>query len=176
MWKRTRSTTTRNDGSYDEQVLVEDKPGRVWSPAQIVASVLGIAAIVFGALALIETGIDGSLKRPHEELWSFHHTPLLALVEIGFGVVLLLAATSATFGRGVMAILGTGAAAFGILIVLDAWPNRLHRWLGVHDRNGWLFVIVGGVVLLSAFVLPTIVRPGRRVIQQGGSPRIQATH
>lgn len=174
MWKRSRSRT-RDDGTNDQQLVVEDKPGRVWSPAQIVAFIVGVVAIVFGALALVETGYDESLKRPHEELWNFHHTPLLALIEIGFGVLLLVAAMSATVGRSVMAILGSAAAAFGVLILLDAWPNRLHRWLGVHDRNGWLFVIVGGFVLVSTLVLPTIVRPGRRVIQQSDAPRVQAT-
>jgi Domain of unknown function (DUF4383) len=175
MWNRNRKRG-RYDRADNEPVILEDKPGRVWSPAQIVSFIVGVGAIVFGVLALIETGVDGSLKRPHDELWSFHHTPLLALIEIAFGILLVLAATSATFGRGVMAILGSAAAAFGILVLLDAWPNRLHRWLGVHDRNGWLFVIVGGVVLLSALVLPTIVRPGRRVIQQGDGQRVQPSH
>ncbi len=53
MWKRSRSRT-RDDGTNDQQLVVEDKPGRVWSPGQIVAFIVGVVAIVFGALALVE--------------------------------------------------------------------------------------------------------------------------
>jgi len=42
----------------------------------------------------------------------------------------------------------------------------MHRWFGVHDRNGWLFVITGGVVLVAGLVLPTFTRPETRVVHE----------
>jgi hypothetical protein len=149
----------------DRETVIDERPGRYWSPAQFVAFVIGVAALVFGAIALAKTGIDGSLKTPHEELWGFHHTPLLALIEIGAGALLVLAAFGAVRGRMLMALLGAAAVGFGALIFSDAWPGRMHRWFGVHDRNAWLFVIVGGVVLVTAFLAPTVMRPARRVVQ-----------
>jgi hypothetical protein len=42
----------------------------------------------------------------------------------------------------------------------------MHRWFGVHDRNAWLFVIVGGFLVLAGLVLPTFSRPETRVIRE----------
>jgi hypothetical protein len=129
--------------------------------------IAGLAAIVFGVVALAKTGIHGdSLRSPHREVWSFHHTPLMAVIEIGFGVVLVLASVSAGVSRAFMALLGALAVAFGVLIVADAWPARMHRWFGVHDRNGWLFIIAGGVVLVAGLVLPTFSRPETRTVRE----------
>jgi hypothetical protein len=161
MWRRRRTTTDRTDSN------VETTPGRHWSPAQFVALLVGVAAIVLGIAALAKTGIHGdALRSPHREVWSFDHTPLLGVVEIGFGVLLVLASVSAGASRAFMALLGALAVAFGVVILADAWPARMHRWFGVHDRNAWLFVIVGGIVVLAGFVLPTFSRPETRVIRE----------
>jgi hypothetical protein len=88
------------------------------------------------------------------------------VIEIGFGVLLVLASVSAGASRAFMALLGALAVAFGVLILADAWPARMHRWFGVHDRNGWLFVITGGVVLVAGLVLPTFTRPETRVVRE----------
>jgi hypothetical protein len=137
-----------------------------------VALLVGAAAIVFGAVALADTGIHGDwLRSPHREVWSFHHTPLLAVIEIAFGVVLVVAAMSAGVSRTFMALLGALAVAFGVLILVDAWPARLHRWFGVHDRNAWLFVITGGIVLLAGLLLPTFHRPETRIVHEGTDDR-----
>jgi len=166
MWRRRRRSIDSDRADAD----VETRPARHWSPAQFVALVVGVAAIVFGIVALAKTGIHGdSLRSPHREVWSFHHTPLLAVVEIGFGVVLVLASVSAGVSRAFMALLGALAVAFGVVIVADAWPARMHRWFGVHHRNGWLFIITGGVVLLAGLVLPTFDRPERRVVHEAPS-------
>jgi purine-cytosine permease-like protein len=130
--------------------------------------IVGVAAIVFGIVALAKTGIHGDgLRTPHREVWGgFDHTPLLAVVEIGFGVLLVLASVSAGASRAFMALLGALAVAFGVVILVDAWPARMHRWFGVHDRNGWLFVITGAVVVLAGLVLPTFKRPETRIVRE----------
>jgi len=164
MWKR-RSDVDRADSDVDSSV--ETKPARHWSPAQFVALIVGVAAVVFGIAALAKTGIHGdSLRSPHREIWSFHHTPLLAVVEIGFGVLLILSSVSAGASRTFMAFLGALTVTFGVLIVADAWPARMHRWFGVHDRNGWLFIITGGVVVLAGLLLPTFSRPEVRTVRE----------
>jgi vacuolar-type H+-ATPase subunit I/STV1 len=161
MWRRRTHSADRTDS------VVETRPGRHWSPAQFVSLIVGVAAIVFGIVALAKTGIHGdALRTPHREVWGFDHTPLLAVVEIGFGVLLVLASVSAGASRAFMALLGVLAVAFGVVILADAWPARMHRWFGVHDRNGWLFVITGGVVILAGLVLPTFTRPETRIVRE----------
>src|SRR5262245_30020049 len=165
MWRRRSTNAARNDDAARNDAdrvdsTVETTPARHWSLAQFVSLIVGVAAVVFGIVALAKTGIHGdSLRSPHREVWSFHTTPLLAVVEIGFGAVLILAAVSAGASRAFMALLGTLAVAFGVVIVADAWPARMHRWFGVHHRNGWLFIITGGVVVLAGFLMPTFRRP-----------------
>ena len=137
----------------------------LWSPAQLVAGVVGIAAIVFGALALNATGLDlDGLTSAHGSYAGFHHTPLLAVTEIAFGVLLLLAALQPVFGRALMALVGFAAFGLGIVVVADFWPVRMHEWLGGHARNGWMFSVAGGVVLTAAFLLPMFGTSATRTV------------
>ena len=141
------------------EIDVVDERVSVRNPARYVAGAIGLAAIIFGAVALADTGFDPDhLRRPHESIATFHHTPLLALIEIGFGVVMLLAAAGTFFGRGLMGAASVAALVFGVVILADLWPTRLHNWLGVHERYGWLAVIVGGIGLAAALLLPVTRR------------------
>jgi hypothetical protein len=147
---------TRHRDSAPRRIeQVETVPRAVWSPAQLVAGAIGCAAIVFGAIALANTGLStDTLFDPTATVAGYGHTPLLALSEIAFGVLMLIAAMSPA-GRGAMAMLSAVLVGFGVLIVADAWPAKLHRWFDVSDRSGWLFVVVGGIGLLAAMLLPT---------------------
>ena len=138
----------------------------IWSPAQIVAIGVGLASIIFGVLALNRTGLH--IDDPtgfHDEFSGFHHTPLLAYIEIVFGALLLLSGVRPVFGRSLMTLLGFAAFGLGLVIVADFWPARMHEWLGAHDRNGWLFLAAGAVLLVSAFVLP-ILGGTNRVVEE----------
>lgn len=152
----TRQPRTHSPRDIERQVeQVEAAPRAVWSPAQIVAGAIGCAAVVFGAIALANTGLTtDTVFHPTATVAGYGHTPLLALCEIAFGVVMLLAALSPA-GRRVMALLSIVLLAFGIVVVADAWQAKLHRWFDVGHRNGWLFVIVGAMGLLAATTLPT---------------------
>jgi hypothetical protein len=156
-------------GRSDAQVVedVDEGRGHVWSPAQFVALGLGIAAIVWGALAVADTGLDlGDLTEPHRVVQTFHTTPLLALAEIVWGALMVLSGLRPVAGRALMTLLGASAIGLGGLTVLDVWQHTLHHWLGVHDRNGWLFIAAGAVSLVAAFVLPVVATPGRRVLRR----------
>ncbi|HEY8216496.1 MAG TPA: hypothetical protein VIH82_05130 [Acidimicrobiia bacterium] len=150
--------------------VVRERPGNIWSPAQLVALVIGGGAIVFGALALADTGLDlGHIDFPHDVTLGFHTTPLLALIEIAWGALMVIAALRPVAGRALMVLLGTAASVFGVLILLDAWQHRFHDWFGVHDDNGWLILAAGVVTLLASFVLPVITTPGTRVVRERSS-------
>ena|SRR5688572_10543181 len=137
----------------------------LWSPAQFVAILFGVASIVFGILALTKTGLDlGHVKTPHDRFAGFHHTPLLGLAEIAFGVLLVLSGLRPVAGRSLMTLLGAAAVAMGVILIADFWNEELHEWLGVHDRNGFLFAAVGAVLLVSAFLMP--VGGGRTVVRE----------
>jgi hypothetical protein len=157
----------RRHRNETEEIVERDARPRLWSPAQLVALVIGVGFIVFGAVALTETGFSTShLYEPVERVWTFDHTPLLALIELGFGVVMLITALRPVAGRALMSLLSAGALGAGIIVLADAWPRRLHDWFGVGDRNGWLYVIVGGVGLAFAIFTPTFVHGGKTVVRR----------
>ena len=137
-----------------------------WSPAQIVALVIGIASVLLGAVAWIRTGWHPrALPQPTDTVLGFHQTQFLAIVEIGFGVVMILAAMRPAGVRSVLALLGAAQVGLGVVLVADWWPARMHHWLGVHDRYGWTIIAVGGIALLSGLLLPTL-GGGRTVVRE----------
>jgi hypothetical protein len=56
--------------------------------------------------------------------------------------------------RGFMGFLGAISVGFGIVVLVEQQPNRLNDWLAVTHRSGWLYLVVGVVVLLSAILSP----------------------
>jgi hypothetical protein len=135
--------------------VVPARHARMWSVSQPYALLLGAAAIGFGVVALAHTGVDLShVTRPHTTVLSFSASPLLGITEIAFGVLLVLAATSAIVGRGLLALIGAAAAGVGIVVLAHWWGARLSFWLDATDRDGWLFVAVGGATVLIALLSP----------------------
>ena len=127
----------------------------VWNPLQIVGLIIGIGFVVLGVVTVIKTGFDTShIYTPQDTVWSFHQSPLFSLIEIGFGVLLVLASVVPGGSPALTAFLGAVSLAFGLVVLFESAPNRLNSWLGVDHRSGWLFTIVGGVLILSAALMP----------------------
>ena len=144
-----------------------------WSPAQLVGMVAGIGITVLGFVALARTGFNtDNIYSPHALAWRLPHSPLMALIEVGFGVLLILGSVVPGGVRSLIALLGAVALSFGIVVVSMTPPDRLNHWLGVEDKNGWFFVVVGGVLLFAGFLSPVfttrthkhVVRDEQRVL------------
>jgi hypothetical protein len=162
--------TVREVPQHDVMVTDTTTSAHPWSPAQIVAVVIGIGAVILGIAVLGRTGVHvDDLTSPHEEVLGLRHSPLLGIIEIGFGVLLILAGVAVGGARSLMAFLGIVAAIFGIVLLVDVAPDRLHSWLGVGDPYGWLSLVVGIVLLAAAFFSPEFVRGSR-------SRRTQSRH
>jgi hypothetical protein len=149
----------------DEQTLVEVDTSS-GSPAVVVATVIGGAGVLVGFYALLRIGLDSDdFSRPTATVFGITHTPLLALTEVGFGAVMILAGITRWLGRVAIGLLSGTLAAFGAALLSAPRPSRLHRWFGVVNQQGWIFVAVGTIGLLAmlafrASTLRTIVRPG----------------
>jgi hypothetical protein len=150
-------TETPDTSDYDashKQVVSRSRTS-AWSPAQIIGLIVGIGFIVLGAAALVKTGFNTShIDQPHDVVWHFAHSPLLGAIEVAYGVLLVIASVIPGAARGLMAFLGAIAVAFGLVVLIESVPNQLNDWLAVSHRNGWLYVIAGGVVLLAAIFSP----------------------
>jgi hypothetical protein len=165
-----RHSTAERPTQPEDTDVVEQHETRsratAWSPAQIVALVIGGAAIVFGVVALARTGLNTDhWTTPVASVLGVEHTPVLALSEIVFGVLMVFSAMGPG-GRPLMALLSVVALGFGILVVADAWSSSFSRWFAVSDTNGWLYVIVGALGLLSATTMPTVYRRERRTVNE----------
>jgi predicted anti-sigma-YlaC factor YlaD len=135
-------------------------------PANVIAAVVGIFSIVLGVWALIRTGLNTDhIFTPSKDVLGLPHTPTLALGEIAFGVLLLLAAMSGAFGTFVIALLGAASFAFGVIVVSDSWSGRVHRWTAASHDTGWIFILIGAVFVLAA-VLPALVSTRRAPAEQ----------
>ncbi len=96
--------------------------------------------------------------------------PLLGLIEIGFGVLMILPAVVPGGARELMGLLGAAALAFGIVTLVDAAQDDLHGWLGVTDRTGWFFIVVGAVVLLDRVVRTGVLPDDAPRARASGAP------
>jgi hypothetical protein len=134
-----------------------------WSPAQIIGLIIGIGMTVLGIAAVAQTGFDtADIYQPHDMVWGLPHSPLLAVCEIGFGALMIVASIVPGGLRWLMALLGVIALGFGILIMVDSVRDDLTRWFGVSEnRSAWFFVVVGAVSILTALLSP-VFYPRRR--------------
>jgi len=130
--------------------------------------------MVLGSFAIARTGLNTDhLYTPDVSVATLHHTPLLALSELCFGTLMVWAAFRPLLGRGLMALLGLAVLGLGVVTIGDIWPARLHQWLGVTHRNGWLFVLVGGLSCLAALFVP-VLRTRHKVIERTAAPAVPA--
>jgi len=140
-----------------------------WSPLQIIGLIVGIGMGVLGIAAVARTGFDTAhIYTPHDLVWKLPHSPLLGVIEIGFGLLMVLGSVVPGGWRSFLALLGAISLAFGIVVLVEAAPNRLNDWLAVTHRNGWLFTAVGAIVLLAALLSPVFggVQRHDRAIQR----------
>lgn len=134
-----------------------------WSPAQLIGLVIGIGFTVLGIAAVARTGFNtGHVFTPHDVIWHLPHSPLLGAIEIGYGVLMILAAVIPGGARSLMTLLGAISLAFGIVVLVEGAPSHLNDWLAVTRRSGWLFVIVGAVVVLASMFAPVFGGDVRR--------------
>jgi hypothetical protein len=143
----------RND---DQLVEVSTTAAR---PALLVGTAIGAAGIMLGLYTLVRVGLDtNDFSRPAVTVLHIEHTPLLALAEIGFGAVMILAGMAPRFGPIVIGVLCAILVACGAALLSASRTSRLHHWFGVVHHQGWTFVIVGALGLLAALVFPTTTR------------------
>ncbi len=129
---------------------------RAWSPAQLIAAVVGVFYLVVGIVALARTGLSESLTEPEAQVLGFTHTPLLAIIVLVFGLLMLTAAAGPWDALGTLVGMGLVALVFGIIFLIETAGFR--GALGVEERHGWLYLVTGIVAVLAGSVAPIIWR------------------
>jgi hypothetical protein len=138
-------------------------PAYRWSPAQIVAFILGVGAVLLGAITLARAGFNvHHMTRPTTDVWRWHQTPILGIAEVAAGALLILGSFRAAASRVVLWIVSVAALGLGITVLIDAFPRQLHFWLGVTHADAWLYVIAGALGLVASMASPTFWHYSRR--------------
>jgi hypothetical protein len=109
--------------------LVESR----WSLGSVLVLLAGAALAVLGVVAAARTGINDTWYRPVEQVAGLRHTPLLAVVETGVGVLLVIAGLAGARGLAA-AVCIAGAIAAGVAAIepeLVAEKLALPRWWAI---------------------------------------------
>jgi MFS family permease len=118
----------------------------------------GVTCLVFGIGAIALAGLAGSITEPVVDVFGFDHTPLLGVIEVGAGLVLVLAALIPG-GRWVAGLVGGAAIAGGALILAEYdWTQTE---LAAEQDFGWVAIAVGAAAYIGAMVAPK-----RRVVER----------
>ncbi len=133
-----------------------DAGGRSWAPAQILALVIGVVFVVLGGVALLRTGIQAdTILAPTTTVAGLAYTPLLAIIEVVFGLILMAMGAFPGASDGIV-FLGLLALAFGLLLVIE--PAAFQDSIAAGRAHGWFYVVTGGLAALTAFATPSVAR------------------
>lgn len=138
---------------------------RTWSPAQIVAGAVGFGLVVVGGIALARLGFSGSITGETATVAGFAATRLWAIVEIVVGMVFLGMAATPYGVRGGLTTFGILFAAFGVIVAVE--PEAFTEALGTDRTSGILWLVAGVVLVVAAWLSPTIISRRRSQVVRG---------
>jgi hypothetical protein len=143
--RAVRRTMTVPSRSVDEVVV---SPGLSLGP--LVAIAAGAALAVVGAVVLLRAGVNDTWFRPRVEVLDANHTALLGAMEVGAGILLLVAGLVRI--RVLVAVLGLAMAIAATAAAIV--PAELQRELAIERWWAWTLVAVGAALTLAALQVP----------------------
>jgi hypothetical protein len=152
---RTRDDTPGPE-TFEEPLTLErwDRVESRWNLGSVVVLLAGAALAVLGAVALARTGVNQSWFRPVQEVAGIRHTPLLAAIEAGVGLLLVVAGLAGAPGLAAFVCISVAMAA-GVAAVE---PGLVAEQLAAER---WWFVAVAaagaGLAVLSMVPWPRFV-------------------
>ena len=115
----------------------------------------GIMLLVFGGLLLSQTGFEFGADAESGSVAGLHGTSLMAVIQLVLGLILVSAGAQSRLDWGTARLLGGITLAFGVVLLAE--PAALQSWLGARAASGWLFVVLGSVMLIAAVVHPLML-------------------
>lgn len=154
---RQREADHEADGEADREVRVDTRTTR-WDIASVLAAAAGVALIVIGAVALVRTGINATWYQPVEQVLGMDHTPLLGAIEVGVGVLLVLAGLAGA--RMLAALIATAVGAAATVAAIE--PDVADRELAIEQE--WAIALaIAGFALAAALIATRERRHDRRI-------------
>jgi hypothetical protein len=126
--RRDRDDVIENRRDHHEEAV--DRTTRRWDFGSALAVAAGVALIVIGAIALARTGVNETWYEPVETVAGMDHTPLLGAIEVGVGVLLVIAGLA---GARMMAAFVAIVAGVGAVIAAIE-PNEVEGELAIEQE------------------------------------------
>ncbi len=152
----SRSEQSRDQEVGRDEVIETTKPH--FDLGSVLATAAGVALTLVGVLALVRTGVDSTWYEPVEQIASVDHTAMLGAVELGVGVLLILAGLAGA--RMVAALVALVAGIAAAVVAIE--PSLVADELAL--ERGWAALLaVGGLVLALVLIMTRERREERRV-------------
>jgi hypothetical protein len=150
--------TDRSSGLVESTTTVKDP----WSPAQILAGIIGLFMTVLGGVALARLLPTDSLTGETTTVIGMGFTVVMASITLLLGLVFLGGAGRPANARQGMISLGVALLAFGIVTFIE--PDALGGALGVNQTSGVVYAIVGLIAAVAGITSPTMT--SRRAVRE----------
>jgi lysylphosphatidylglycerol synthetase-like protein (DUF2156 family) len=122
----------------DREETVDTRSSR-WDIESVLAVGAGAVLIVIGAVALVRTGINETWYQPVEQVLGMDHTPLLGAIEVGVGLLLVLAGLAGA--RFLAALVAVAAAAAATVVAIE--PDVADQELAIEQEWAIALAIAG---------------------------------
>ena len=124
---------------------------QVWD--SVIVGAVGTVLLLFGLIAFVRAGTDGPWDQPVVEVLGFTHTAILGIVEMAFGILLLLSAVS--LSRGAATFFGALLAIGGFVRAVQT--ESFQRTLALESSLAWWMVAAGVLVVIVSAIVPRVV-------------------
>jgi len=128
-----------------------------FTPSAVVAGIAAIALLVIGGITVARAGFDSSLDEPVVVVAGFTATALLGLIELGFGIVFLIAALA----RRLQAILFVGIIG-GVAALIAVFQPTVGEGSLAIEREFAVWAAIAMFAIVVSALLPTIRRSSTR--------------
>lgn len=96
-----------------------------------------------------------SLTAETTTVFGVGHTPLMAIITLGLGLLYFANAGTPFGAQPGMISLGVIVLAFGLIVVIE--PGAFDGALGLGETGGWFYTIIGLVSVVTGIISPTLV-------------------
>lgn len=126
----------------------ERKPRWTIDPLQLIAVAIVVGLLIHALSLLLRAGFDDfDLYDPHVQVAGLHGTRLTAILEAFLGLVVLYTIVGIVDQTG-LRIIGFLTAIAGAVLVIE--PDSIHEWLGVHEDNGAVALVMGVALVIGS--------------------------
>jgi hypothetical protein len=155
-FERERARDERRDETHEE--VVERR--KRWDTFGFLTAAYGAALAVMGTVALVRTGVDETWYEPVAEVAGVRQSPLMGAIELGFGVVLVLALLVGLRMFAALVALVGGVVATAVAIE----PSQVNPELAI--QRGWAIALAATSLALGLLLIATRERQrDRRVVR-----------